>query len=237
MKILKVLVLVSLLLFIGGGLWLGLNKTDLLKIENIRVEGASAKTEMRLRKILTLKPGDGLWSKAINHQASLINSDPWVDSAEIHREFPRTLVIDIKERKPVAVLGDGKGDFKYVDSSNHVIDRAEPAKIGVYPLILGTAFVGKTDLRAQALELIDSLPKEGVLSREDLSDIQFDEDRGFQIRLNKSGLLVDVGRDNIPLHIDRARRVVMYLDQHNINATHIDSDYAKKVLVKVRKGR
>jgi hypothetical protein len=37
--------------------------------------------------------------------------------------------------------------------------------------------------------------------------------------------------------MDRARRVVQYLDQHNINASRVDSDYVKKVLVKVRKGR
>jgi hypothetical protein len=137
----------------------------------------------------------------------------------------------------LAVVGNTKGQFKFIDKDNNVIDFAPPDKIGRLPLLLGEKLESDHALRGEALGILKNLPPEGMISLHDLSNIQFDDEHGFQIRLAKSGMLIDIGKENIPLHIDRARRVVQYLDQHSVNASRVDSDYVKKVLVKVRKGR
>ena len=155
----------------------------------------------------------------------------------MRRVFPSTIVIEVKERIPFAVINESNGKFKYLDMSNTIIDKAEPEKIGPYPILVGHELRTNTSLRAEALDILKALPEEGLMSRHDVSDLRFDEEHGFQMRLAKSGILIDIGKENIPLHIDRARRVVQYLDQHSVNASRVDSDYAKKVLVKVRKGR
>jgi len=237
MKLTRALILILILVLFALGLWQGVNKTDALKLKSIQILGASTATENRLRKLLTINRGDSLWGKSVEAQAELAKRDPWVEKAQVKRLFPNTLSVEVKERTPFAVLNEGDGRFKYVDSNNVVIDKAEPEKIGQYPVLVGRELRTNLNLRAQALLLLKSLPEEGLMSRSDVGDLGFDVEHGFQMHLARSGILIDVGKENIPLHIDRARRVVQYLDQHNINASRVDSDYAKKVLVKVRKGR
>lgn len=237
MRIIRPIVLLALFVLFIGGLWQGIQKTDLLKLKNIKIEGAAPATETRLRKNITINPGDSLWEKSVEKQAEIAKLDPWVEKAQVRRVFPNTIVIDVKERVPFAVMNESNGQFKYLDTSNTIIDKAEPEKVGLYPILVGHDLRTNINLRREALEILKSLPEEGLLSRKDVSDLRFDEEHGFQMRLAKSGILIDIGKENIPLHIDRARRVVQYLDQHSINASRVDSDYAKKVLVKVRKGR
>lgn len=237
MRIFKPIILILLFVFFVGGLWQGIQKTDLLKLKTIQVTGAAPATEARLRKIITVNPGDSLWEKSVEKQAEIAKRDPWVEKAQVRRVFPNTIVIEVKERTPFAVVNESSGQFKYLDSSNTIIDKAEPEKIGRYPILVGHDLRTNANRRGEALDILKSLPEEGFVSRHDVSDLRFDEEHGFQIRLAKSGILIDIGKENIPLHIDRARRVVQYLDQHSVNASRVDSDYAKKVLVKVRKGR
>ena len=134
----------------------------------------------------------------------------------------------------MAVVGSGRGDLKLMDASNHIIDDAKSSHLADLPIILGTAFIKNQSLRQQALDLYKSLPSEGVLSQRDVSNVEFDDEHGFQLRLTRKAMLVDLGKDEFGFKIDRARRVVQYLDQHQIDALRIDADYAKKVLVKVR---
>jgi cell division septal protein FtsQ len=237
MKIIKPVILILVIVSVITGLWQGIVKTDLIKLKDIKVVGADPATEIRLRKIITIRVGSPLWSKSVENQADILKTDPWVESAQVRRVFPNTLVVEIKERTPLAVVGNTRGQFKYVDKENNIIDSASPEKIGKYPILLGEKLSRDQSLREVALGILKNLPPDGILSLHDLSDIQFDDEHGFQIRLAKSGMVVDIGKEDIPLHMDRARRVVQYLDQHNINASRVDSDYVKKVLVKVRKGR
>jgi cell division protein FtsQ len=241
MRYLKIAVLIVLSSGFAIALWEGVKKTDLIKLKEIKFEGASTQNELRLRKKIGIQPGEAFWSKSIDAQAKNLKTDPWVEDVQIKRIFPATMLVQITERKPVAVLGNGKGQFKYLDGDNNIIDYADSQNISQavakYPVLFGEKLLGDVSLREKALNLVKALPEEGSLSHKDVSDIEFDEEHGFQIRLAKTGILIGLGQDNLPLHLDRARRVVQYLDQHNINASRVDSDYSKKVLVKVRKGR
>jgi hypothetical protein len=223
------------------GIWKEMVDSDGMKIQAVKISGVSPQTEARLRKILEPAIGVPLWKTPVDQAALAAKQDPWVESVDVRRQFPHTLSVEVVERKPFAVVGSGAGDFKYVDESNVIIDRAVPQEIGQYPVLIGSSFDKNKDLRAQAIELLKSMPPEGTISRNDIGDVQFDDEHGFRFTVSghgsKSGLLIDIGKENLPLHIDRARRVVQYLDDHGINASRVDSDYAKKVLVKVRKDR
>jgi cell division septal protein FtsQ len=236
-KILKAATLLVFLGVVGYGFWRGIAHSDLLKVQNIVIEGASKTTEARIREHLDVKTGDPFWRIPVEKEAAVIKQDGWVESVELRRRFPGTIVVNVTERKPIAVTSNLKGRFEYVDENNNVIDRAQPDQISDYPVLAGAEFENDRDLRGQALALLKSLPDDGDLSKNEISEIQFHDEHGFQMTLSKTRTVIDLGRENIPLHLDRARRVVQYLQQHNINASHVDSDYAKKVLVKVRKDR
>jgi len=238
MKLAKTILLLLILVIFGGGLFIGLTRSDFVKLHDIVITGASPQTEARIRPHLISKIGESIWKFPVEKIAENIRRDPWVESVEIRRQIPQTLLINIHERKPVAVLGNGQGSFKYLDELNTVIEsKPDVRDLSRYPTFFGMYTPDKIKLREQALALLKTLPAEGFISRKDISDVSYDDEHGYQMTLSKTGILVELGKEDLPLRIDRARKVVQYLDQHHINATRIDSDYAKKVLVKVRKGR
>jgi cell division protein FtsQ len=233
----RLIVLLALLGVMSLGVYKGLFEGNSSGLENIVVKGAAKETEDRIRAKLASKKGVSLWKLDMDEIAGSLERDGWVESVDVRRQLPHTVVIDVAERKPVAVLTTGRGIFKFVDGSNAIIGEVRPEQIADFPILSGGNMTEKSELRMKALDLLRELPDEGTISRADVSEIRFAEERGFQIVLSKTGMVIDLGKENIPLHVDRSRRVVQYLEQHRINATHIDSDYAKKVLVKVRKGR
>ncbi len=79
---------------------------------------------------------------------------PWVADARVSRQLPDTLVIDIVERRPHAVLKEGE-DYTLIDSSGH---RLEPVKKGEAGKMLVLSGDGAADQAAQLGELLDEAP-------------------------------------------------------------------------------
>jgi cell division protein FtsQ len=234
----KVFSLILIAVVIGFGVFFGVSRTDFLKISEIQIDGAAPKTEERLRSKLSSHIGQSFLNFSVAREMASLKQDPWVKDVEIHRVLPQKIAVHITERTPVALIGNGQGRFNYIDETNTVIDsNAEVSELTKYPALFGFTGKEKDSLREQALWLLKSLPPDGFVSHRDVSEISFDHERGFQITLAKTRLVVDLGKENLPVHLDRARKVVQYLDEHQIQASKVDSDYAKKVLVKVRKGR
>src|ERR1700677_4954446 len=107
MRILRPIILISTFIFFSAALWQGIKKTDLLKLKTIQIMGALPATESRLRKIIKIEPNDSLWEKSVERQAEMAKKDPWVEKAQVRRVFPNTIVIDVKERTPFAVVNEG----------------------------------------------------------------------------------------------------------------------------------
>ena len=89
---------------------------------------------------------------------------PWVESARVSTDFPHRVLIDIRERRPVATFQGGDGQYRIIDSQGRVLDviAGQPAD---YLLITGDhpdtergQFAGAP--YAAVAELVVSLPPE-----------------------------------------------------------------------------
>lgn len=206
--------------------------SDAMRVSEILIEGSNLDT--RYRPLLVTKIGDPFWKLSLIKEVENLKQQRWVESVEVRRQLPTTIVISIQERKPVAIVGDKKGNFSLIDKRSNYIDHVEMAEAPDLPLLLGDSLVKGRALREQGLDLIQQLPAEGALSKQDLSHVEYDPEKGFVLTLQKTGIQIKLGKDNIPLRIDRARRVVQYLGQHNITGKVVDADFSKKVLVQTR---
>ena len=68
-----------------------------------------------LLESVDLRPGQSLWRIDPTELAGRLESHPWIRRATVRREFPRRLVVDVVERKPVAILY--LDQLYYVDST------------------------------------------------------------------------------------------------------------------------
>lgn len=79
---------------------------------------------------------------------------PWVSDARVSRQLPDTLVIDIVERRPHAVLREGE-EYVLIDPSGH---RLEPVKRGEAEKMLVLSGEGAANRAVELSELLDAAP-------------------------------------------------------------------------------
>lgn len=95
--------------------------SPLFSIDRVRVTGAVYTTDEVLAPIIAQVEGDPVLTVDTNAVRRQIEALPWVRRAEVHADFPRTLVIDIDERTPAAVYLGGDGRWRVIDRSGRVI--------------------------------------------------------------------------------------------------------------------
>lgn len=91
-------------------------------ITSIEINGEHHLTEEQIRAVVQVKVGHNVFAADLDKSSRAVRALPWIASANIHRELPHSLVIDIEEHEAAAVvelgglyLADAKGrPFKRV---------------------------------------------------------------------------------------------------------------------------
>lgn len=92
-----------------------------------------------LLALLALKPGQGLLSTDVARLRKVLQSHPWIRRAEVHRVFPDTLVVEVNERVPVAVLHAGGQEF-LLDMEGALLAEASEGTYQGYPVLTGIEY-------------------------------------------------------------------------------------------------
>jgi cell division protein FtsQ len=91
-----------------AGLW-GLTRTPLLDIDRIEVAGATNSGVDAVVATSTIEHGGALVTAPLDRAADRIAALPWVQTVEVTRRWPGTVVIEVVERRPVAYVPATKG--------------------------------------------------------------------------------------------------------------------------------
>lgn len=111
---------------IGTGVWLGyrfLTTSERFAIVEIRIDGEHHLTEDQIRGALPVKVGDNVFATDLDTVTSKLRSTPWIASASARRVLPDTLVVEIREHAPTAVVD--LGGLYLVDPTGHPFKRAQ----------------------------------------------------------------------------------------------------------------
>jgi cell division protein FtsQ len=118
----------GVLVAVGGTAWAGyrfVTTSDRFAITTIEVHGAEKASPDALIASLPAKRGDNMFSASLDAITSEVRANPWIASAEVHRELPHTIVIDVREHVPTALVQ--LGGLYLVDADGHPFKRAELA--------------------------------------------------------------------------------------------------------------
>jgi cell division protein FtsQ len=119
-KRLRVLAAVgSVLLAIG--LTYGVTRSPLVAIDSIEVTGAERTDAEELEQVLGPVRGRSLVWLDIDGLERRLTSLPWIRRASVTRSWPSGLLIDLGERRPVAVYGAEDGQWRVVDGDGRVV--------------------------------------------------------------------------------------------------------------------
>jgi cell division protein FtsQ len=139
--------LLLLLGVFGGGLWYGARHAgpgfirwvdQFFEIRNVEMPDRERVSRDEVLALLDVVPGRGLLRVDLKELEQSVAAHPWVRRAEVRRRFPHTLIVDMEERVPVAVLRTGGGRDFLLDKDGRLLtegiseaDEGLPALTGV----------------------------------------------------------------------------------------------------------
>jgi len=135
---LKVGGVLAVLLAVSGG-FIGLyglmTGSDSLRIHDIQVKGASSLSAESVIRRAGIQTGANILAVNLSKARRRLAADPWIAEARIIRSLPATIVIDIREHVPVAVL-DWDGGF-LINSRRKIFKRLEATDGLSLPVVSG----------------------------------------------------------------------------------------------------
>jgi len=112
----------------SAGAWAGyrfVTTSERFAIRAIEIRGAAHLTEDQIRAALPVELGDNVFATNLDTITGALRTLPWIASATAHRVLPDTLVVEIREHAPAALVE--LGGLYLVDTSGHPFKRAQLA--------------------------------------------------------------------------------------------------------------
>lgn len=179
--------------------------------------------------------GQSIWKVNVKELSVKMLNKGWIENVEVRRDWPNRLEVVIQPKEIGALLVQGSGEIVPIGVNGDLFAATPLSKSPDLPIVRGKIFEQKKDLRIQVIKLIKSLPDHGSFSKKQISEIGYDDKEGFWLNVLPSKITIKMGFDSDLAREERISQVLDYLDRNNIQARVIDANFAKKVLVKLRK--
>lgn len=183
-----------------------LARPDLVMVERVVFDGQGRATVSELRHLMDLPNGTAPWDVDGEAVARRIERHPWVRSASVELRWPDELRVHVEERRAAALLHDGD-DLLYVDEIGVPFLRAEGGDLDLVHLTgMGSELDAlHPDLAPRAIRdalwLIDTLDRDGLVERSRVSEVVFRRTSGFLVATDTVRLAFGPG--DLPSQVGR----------------------------------
>jgi len=209
-----------------------------LKLEKVAVDGNHYLSEDDVIKTAALPQGESMFKLDLNGALEKVKAMDWVERAFIERRLPRSIVISVKERKPVALLDNG--ELYGVDAEGRILPPSPALLREDLPLISGVSGVAEAVGTTQAaetlkpaLDLIAFLGKKDQVLAQDVSEVNLAEAGSVKVTFI-DGIQASFDPPIEETDLERMAMVLSDLNQKGKRAATMDFRYRGMVLVKTR---
>jgi cell division protein FtsQ len=111
---------------VGGTAWAGyrfVTTSSHFAITTVEVEGNQQLATEAIVASLPARVGDNMFATSLDAVVAELRTNPWVASADAHRELPHTIVVTVREHVPAAIVT--LGGLYLVDADGHPFKKAE----------------------------------------------------------------------------------------------------------------
>jgi cell division septal protein FtsQ len=123
---------------VGGTAWAGyhfVTTSSRFAITTIEIHGAHHLDADRVRADLPVRVGDNVFAAPLGDVTAHLRTNPWIGSADARRVLPHAIVVEIRERTPVAVVELGAPYL--ADASGRPFKRADADEAAALPIVSG----------------------------------------------------------------------------------------------------
>lgn len=227
------IVLVTALLILG---YSHMMSSAYFGLQETQVRGLKELTEKDVLTLADLKLSQNLLAVNADVIRDRIRKSPWIKEVFVGRELPKRLVIEVRERTPVALLKRSDG-FYLMDADGLAFKKLGAGDESDLPALTGCYREGRPNepLITKALELFQYLSAaDGPFSIKSIAEVNGDEIFGFSI-FTDSGLCLRLGFDHYENKIRRLKPVLADLEKRSINLRHVMIDLTDPTKITVQK--
>ncbi|MDE0119682.1 MAG: hypothetical protein OXM55_06725 [Bdellovibrionales bacterium] len=146
--------------------------------------------------------GKKIW-KISDELIKSIQLEPRVGSVKILRLLPNRLFIYVQPRKPMLVLlHPSSGKIHPLSMNGEILPPLPSKQIPNLPILRGTSFLKKKEIRKSVIQFFHLMPKQGEFSREAISEVKYStQDNSLIFILSKNGKSIRVGYNPVKSQI------------------------------------
>ena len=181
--LLAIAVLVMIAVGVPQRLWAGFvvwTAAQGWEVRHVELTGAREQERLAIYAAVLNGPTNAMLATDLDEVRDRLRALPWLADASVQRRLPDTLVIEVKERKPVA-LWQYRQRLAAIDISGRVLTRERLERWNELPILVGA---GANNRVHDALELIAATP----LGR-DVNAAVFVGGRRWDLRFNSGETL------------------------------------------------
>ncbi len=209
-----------------------------LKLGKVTVEGNRYLTDVEVMKAVALPMGENMFKLDLEQATERLKSMDWVERVFIERRLPSSLLISIRERKPVALLDNGT--LYGVDREGRVLSPSSALLSEDLPLISGVSLkadaVGTTGMAEElkpALDFFSFLKRKDKVLSADVSEVNLSDKEALKVTFI-DGIQATFEPPVTEHELNRMALVLSDLNQKEKRAGTMDFRYKDMVLVKTR---
>jgi cell division protein FtsQ len=210
--------------------------TSYFEIKEISVRGVKELTEKDILAMAKIQPRSNILAVSTDVVAGRIAANPWVKHIYVGRELPDRLVLDVRERTPIALLKQA-GNFYLMDGEGVVFKKLSKGDDVDLAIVTGVNIQAKVQsaLMAEALKLLETLStsdQHALLGT--VSEMHVDEVFGLSVLTDK-GLHLKLGRENFAGKLHQLQIVLSDLEMRGMKNGHLFVDLADVSKVTVQR--
>jgi len=206
------------------------------QVKEVSVRGLKELTEKDILKLAGIKPQQNLLAVSTDAVVRKVSQNPWVKEVNVGRELPNKLVLEVKERIPLALLRQS-GDFYLVDREGFVFKKMTGNDEVDLPIITGMNQNDKTlsPLFLSALHLLDAWSgSQRFAYLGTVSEIHMDDVFGISVITDK-GLCLKLGTEKFEKKISRLKGVLEDLEKRGMRTAFLCVDLSDESKVTVQR--
>lgn len=206
------------------------------------MEGCQKVLQETLLPLIGVEGTPNLFALRLKEVTKRLESHPWVEYVGARKVFPNKILIQVKERKPIAILQ--LEELYYIDSKGVIFSRVGDRDRYNYPFLTGLTrqvlekdSAGSKSLIAKALELLRIVDQEKVPPLREISEIHMERTFGIQCFTQEEGLEIRMGWEDFREKLKRLSLIWSDLQKRGFSASSIDCSDLKSMVVKNIPGR
>ena len=208
--------------------------TPYFNIRETSVRGMKELTEKDILLMAAIKPGLNIFAVNAGEVERRVAVNPWIKNVYVGREFPDRLVVDVRERVPIALVKQSS-DFYLMDSDGFVFKKLAKGDEVDLAIITGVNVQDKTKTRL----LSDTISLLKIFSGSNLysflgaiSEAHIDEVFGLSLLTDK-GLFLKMGMDDFERKLRKLALVLNDMEKRGIKKSYMTVDLvdAEKITI------